>query len=56
MSEFGGLWKNQTNPVYTKSVKSLQNAEVGHYTAGLQILWYKDYDLNYTQNIKYLYT
>ena len=30
--------------------------EVGHYTAGLQILWYEDYDLNYTQNIEYLYT
>ena len=31
MSEFGGLWKHQTNPACTKSV-SLRNVEVGHYT------------------------
>ena len=31
MSEFGGLWKHQNNPACTKSVKSLQNVEVGHY-------------------------
>ena len=30
MSEFGGVWKQQNNPACTKSVKSLQNAEVGH--------------------------
>ena len=31
MSEFGGLWKHQNNPACTKSVKSLQNVEVGLY-------------------------
>ena len=31
MSEFGGLWKHQTNPACTKSV-SLHHAEAGHYT------------------------
>ena len=29
MSEFGGLWNNQTNPASSKSV---QNVEAGHYT------------------------
>ena len=33
MSESGGLWKHQNNPAGTKSVSSLQNVEVGHYTA-----------------------
>ena len=32
MSEFAGLWKHQNKPVCTKSGKSLQNVEVGHYT------------------------
>ena len=31
MSEVGGLWKHQNNPACTKSVKSLQNGEVGLY-------------------------
>ena len=31
-SEFGGIWEQQNNPACTKSVKSLQNVEVGHYT------------------------
>ena len=31
MSEFGGLWKHQTNPACTESV-SLHHVEVGHYT------------------------
>ena len=30
MSEFGGLWKQQNNPAYIKSV-SLYHVEVGHY-------------------------
>ena len=32
MSGFGGLWKQQNNSACTKNVRSLQNAEVGHYT------------------------
>ena len=31
MSELGVLWKHQSNPACTRSVKSLQNVEDGHY-------------------------
>ena len=31
MLESGGLWKQQSKPACAKSVKTLQNAEVGHY-------------------------
>ena len=33
MSEFGGLWKHQNNPVCFKKCQSLlRSTEVGHYT------------------------
>ena len=31
-TQSGGLWKHQNNSACTKSVKSLQNVDAGHYT------------------------
>ena len=40
MSEFGGLWKHPNNPACAKSVKSLQNVEVGHCTKEENLVGY----------------